>query len=208
MTEPGAAQSDTVLSARLPQQDECGFHDLVAAHHATMLTVARAIIGEAFAEEVVQEAWVSVYRSLPKFEGRSSLKTWIYRIVSNEAISRLRKESRQVPLDDIDSIESSYSNRSRFTADGFWRQPPPHWGTESPEALLEEEDLRKCIERTLTILPTQQKAAFLLRDVEQLPLNDLCNILQVSDSNIRVLLHRARLKLMEVIDHYQETGEC
>lgn len=208
MSDDDSSESIDQMLERLLRQDNDAFRELIETHHNAMVTVARAIVGDTFAEEVVQESWVSVYKALPGFEKRSSLKTWIYRIVSNEAISRLRRESRQVSLDVLESVNSSYSDQSRFTPDGFWREPPPHWGMESPEALLEEDDLRRCIEYTLTQLPPQQKAVFMLRDVEQQTLGEICNILHVSDSNIRVLLHRARLKLMEVIDHYQETGEC
>lgn len=195
--------------AALRRQDPSAFHDLIDAHHGGMLAVARAIVGEAFAEEVVQDAWLSIYNALPGFEGRSALKTWLYKIVANGAKTRLRRENRQVSLDALEETGAgSYLDGGRFTANGFWKEPPPAWGTEAPEALLEESDLRKCIEATLERLPPQQKAVFVLRDIEQQELNEICNILQASNSNVRVLLHRARLKLMEIIDRYQETGEC
>ena len=192
----------------LRQQDHTAFSALVGRYHRPLVAVARSIIGDSLAEEVVQEAWVSVYRALPAFEGRSSLKTWIYTIVGNEARSRLRREKRIVALADISEPESDYLDGSRFAADGHWQTPAPDWHLESPEQLLEEAQLQQCIEVTLDMLSPNQKAVFTLRDIEQQSLDDICNILALNDSNVRVLLHRARVKLMQVIDRYQVTGEC
>jgi RNA polymerase sigma-70 factor (ECF subfamily) len=192
----------------LQQQDHGAFSALVTRYHRPLVAVARSIIGDSLAEEVVQEAWVSVFRALPGFEGRSSLKTWLYTIVGNEARSRLRREKRIVALEDLGTPDTDYLDGSRFKPDGHWETPAPAWHMESPDQLLEEAQLQNCIEITLGILPPNQKAVFTLRDIEQQSLEEICNILQLSDSNVRVLLHRARLKLMQVIDRYQVTGEC
>lgn len=190
----------------LRQQDHTCFSNLVTRYHHTLLTVARSIIGPALADEVVQESWVSAYQSLPRFEGRSSIKTWLFTIVSNHAKSRLRKESRSISLDALEEMDPGFSDR--FRPDGHWREAPSQWHTESPESLLEEKQLQHCIDRTLAQLPPMQRAVFTLRDMEQVSLADICNNLGLSDSNVRVLLHRARLRLMQVIDRYQETGQC
>lgn len=192
----------------LKRQDHSAFSALVARHHRALVAVARSIIGDSLAEEVVQEAWVSIYRALPGFEGRSTLKTWIYTIVGNEARSRLRREKRIVALEDLAEPESPYLDGSRFSANGHWSAAVPGWHLDSPDQLLEEQQLQHCINVTLGLLSPQQKAVFTLRDIEQQSLEHICNILQLGDSNVRVLLHRARLKLMQVIDRYQETGEC
>lgn len=192
----------------LQQQDHAAFSLLVARYHRPLLAVARSIIGDSLAEEVVQEAWVSIFRSLPGFEGRSSLKTWLYTIVGNEARTRLRKEKRIVALEDLGEAEPAYLDGSHFNRVGHWRTPPPDWHNESPEQLLEEQQLQKCIDATLALLSPTQKAVFTLREIEQQSLGDICNILELNDSNVRVLLHRARVKLMHVIDRYQVTGEC
>ena len=202
---PMATDPDIAL---LRQQDHGAFSALVSRYHRPLLAVARSIVGESLAEEAVQEAWVSIYKALPGFEGRSSLKTWLYTIVGNEARSRLRREKRIVALEDLAESASAYLDGSRFSADGHWQTPPPVWHTESPEQLLEETQLQKCIEITLQMLSPHQKAVFTLREIEQQSLGDICNILQLNDSNVRVLLHRARVKLMQVIDRYQVTGEC
>lgn len=200
-----AAEADTVL--RLQSGDKAAFSDMVRKYHSQLQVVARAIIGPSLAEEVVQEAWVSAYKAIGRFEGRSSLKTWLYTIVSNGAKTRLRKESRQVQFKDDDE-QDSYLSGERFAHDGHWSNPPPSWDIDTPDQLLQEEQLQGCIEKTLLLLPPQQKAAFTLRDIQQQPLEEICNILNTSNSNTRVLLHRARLSLMQVIDRYRETGEC
>ena len=198
----------TLLLERLRKQDRQAFEELVRAYHQKMVTIARAIVGSSIAEEVVQEAWISIYKALPNFEGRSSIKTWLFTIVSNTAKTRLRKESRLVSLNMSDDDPSSYMTDRRFKDDGRWSSPPPVWETASPDKLMEEDQLLKCLEHTLELLPPAQKSVFLLRDLEQQSMTEIRNILDLSDSNIRVLLHRARLKLMQIIDKYQETGKC
>ena len=191
--------------------DHGAFSALVRRYHRRMLIVARAIAGEAWAEEVTQEAWVSIFRALPAFEGRSSLQTWMFTIVRNEARTRLSKESRFVQMDAgaasqlPDSLEHL---QERFREDGHWQDPPAAWHIDSPASLLEEQQLRRCIHHTLTLLSADQRAVFTLRDLQQMAMEDICNILDLSHSNVRVLLHRARLTLMQVIDRYQETGTC
>lgn len=200
---------ETDLVNRLLQGDQHAFRELIKQHHRLMLSVARAIVGDAFAEDVVQDAWTAVYTALPRFEGRSALKTWILTIVANEARARLRRDSRMTSLNELDGEEpGSYLDQQHFRSNGHWQTPVPQWGNESPEALLEEKQLQHCIAKTLNILPPLQKAAFLLRDVEQQPFDDICTLLNVSSANVRVLLHRARLTLMQMIDRYQETGTC
>jgi len=196
----------------LRQGNRAAFTRLVKRYHNQFVVIARAIAGDTWAEEVTQEAWISIYRALPKFEGRSSLKTWLFTIVKNQAKTRRSKEQRLVSLDttEIDGSSESFAAtlNERFKQDGHWKEAPTQWHTESPAALLEEAQLKKCIKHTLKQLSPEQSAAFTLRDLQQLPLDEICNILEISSSNVRVLLHRARLKLMQVIDHYQETGTC
>lgn len=197
------------LIAQLMKGEDRAFRHIIAQYHSLMLSIARTIAGDTFADDVVQEAWVSVYRNIVNFEQRSSLKTWLLTIVSNQAKARLRKESRQISLEQLDGeIPGSYLDNAHFKSDGHWQQSVPQWNNESPESLLEEQQLQHCINRTLDLLPPAQKAAFMLRDIEQQSFEDICNILSVSASNVRVLVHRARLTLMQVIDRYQETGSC
>ncbi|HEY5718363.1 MAG TPA: sigma factor, partial [Motiliproteus sp.] len=130
---------DTELEAELlPQlqrQDDTSFNRLVRLYSGVMLSLARSIVGDAIADEVVQEAWLSAYRALPKFEGRSSLKTWLLRITANQARTRLRKENRSVAMDAL-SPGGEGVLQGRFAEDGHWRIPPSGWHDDSPEALL------------------------------------------------------------------------
>jgi RNA polymerase sigma-70 factor (ECF subfamily) len=184
---------ESELIAQLIHGDDQAFRHVIALHHSLMLNIARAIAGDIFADDIVQEAWVSVYKNIANFERRSSLKTWLLTIVSNQAKARLRKESRQVSLEQLDGeATGSYLDGANFKADGHWQQSIP----------------QHCINRTLNLLPPAQKAAFILRDIEQQSFEDICSILAVSAANVRVLVHRARLTLMQVIDRYQETGSC
>jgi len=191
------------------QGNDVAFAQLIRQHQNTMLYLARSIVGDVFAEDVVQEAWVSIYANIGKFERRSSLKTWVYRIVSNLATTRRRKESRKSSLDELDGeVSGSYLDASNFKNDGHWKTPPRSWQTESPDQLLEEQQLKHCIHKTLDKLPDLQKSVFLLREIEQIAFEDICELLNISAANVRVLLHRARLELMQMIDRYQETGSC
>ena len=204
-TVPNTSQD--ALLARLRRGDNEAFRQLIADHHPKMLIVARSIVGDTFAEDVVQEAWTSIYRAVGRFEGRSSLATWMFQIVSNEAKSRLRREKRQVSFGDIDEAGATL-DPSAFDEKGHWTSPPKRWDINSPELMLQEDQLRHCIEHTLTTLPEKQKAVFLLRDLEQVALTEIAALLSLAEGNVRVLLHRARLRLMDVVNHYQETGEC
>jgi RNA polymerase sigma-70 factor (ECF subfamily) len=168
-----------------------------------MVHLARAIVGEAIADEVAQEAWVAVLRALPKFERRSSLKTWILRIVSNTAKSRLRHESRSVHLGDA-LEESPIVDPARFKANAHWANPPAMWHAETPDALLASTELRDCLNAALAGLPPLQRAAVTLRDMQGLSMEVICKILEVSESNGRVLLHRARSRIQMAIEEQQE----
>jgi len=185
--------------------DEAVFNQVFKAYYGSMQAVAYAIAGPVIADEVVQEAWLSALKALPKFEGRSSLKSWLIRIVANEAKTRRRKENRSVSLE---SIQDSWATDPRFTENSHWKNPSAQWHGDTPEDLLSAEELRECIEKNMQKLPENQLAALRLRDAGGLSMDELCNILEVSSSNVRVLLHRARDKVLRVIDHFQITGEC
>lgn len=204
-----APDDDEALIAGLVAGEDRAFCTLIKRYQSTMLAIARAINGDTFAEDVVQDAWLSIYKNIAKFERRSSLKTWIITIVSNEAKGRLRRESRRVSLDELDGeAPGSYLDGAHFNNDDHWSAPIPSWHSESPEQLLEEKQLQRCINKTLSVLPATQRAAFMLRDIEQESFADICSMLEISAANARVLVHRARLTLMQVIDRFQETGTC
>src|SRR6478736_3538099 len=176
-------QADDELLVRLRAGEKQAFIELVRIYHAPMQRVAAAIVGDAQAEEAVQEAWLAAIRNLDGFQGRSSLKTWLFTIVGNEAKTRLRKKKREVSVEELDI--SHLFAPDRFASDGHWAQPPAAWHDESPEALLSYEDFQRCLDKTLTDMPSVQRAVLALRDEEGLELELICNILGVSASNAR-----------------------
>lgn len=197
--------SEEEILRRLLDGDDAVFSAVFSLHYNAMQSVAYAIAGGVIADEVVQEAWMSALRALPKFEGRSSLKSWLIRIVANEAKTRRRKENRSVSLE---SMQESWATDPRFAENSHWNNPSSQWHGDTPEELLSAQELKDCIEKNMEKLPENQLAALRLRDSAGLSMDELCNILEVSSSNVRVLLHRARDKVLQVIDHFQITGEC
>lgn len=204
--------TDIILLQRLRDGEKQAFVELVRLYHAPMKYFAAAIVGDAQAEEAVQEAWLAAMRSLDKFEGRSSLKTWLFTIVGNEARTRLRKTKREFSLDALADECGCHVNDllapERFLTDGHWAKVPTSWHDDSPEALLSQHDFQRCLEKLLVALPAPQRAALLLRDQDGLELDEICNVLGVSASNVRVLVHRARLRVYGMVEHFEETGTC
>jgi len=201
----------TEVASGLRQGDEQGFSELVREHHHGLLAIARAIVGPQDADEAVQNAWIKAYRAMTAFEGRSSPRTWLTRIVINEARMLLRKQGQQAAratLPDMDGEDDPLAGR--FTTQGLWQreyQPSP-WHAEAPEDILMGEELADCLATMLADMPTRQLAVLELRDVQGLGFDEICNILELTASNVRVLLHRARAWLYQRIEHYQESGEC
>ena len=196
--------SDDELIPRLLAHDDAAYTQLVSAHHGLMVYLARAIAGEAIADEVAQEAWLSVIRALPRFEQRSSLKTWILRIVNNTAKSRLRHESRSLSLEDMLGDRGD-TDPARFTAAGRWASPPVVWHADTPDDLLASEELRHCIDAAIQGLAPLQRAVVTLRDMQGQRMDDICKILEISESNGRVLLHRARRRIQAAIDEFHQS---
>jgi len=191
---------EQALIEKLIAGDQAAFEHLVSQYHNIMLSVARAIVGEAFADEVVQEAWISSIKALPKFEGRSKLKTWLLHIVSNGAKSRVRRENKMVSLDEgWESVPAD-----KFDSRGHRLDNVSPWEEATPEALLANDQLQVIIEETFQKLPALQRAALTMYDMEGINMDEICNILDVSTSNVRVLLHRARTTLHHSIEKYQD----
>lgn len=190
---------ENVLIKKLIQGDPKSFEHVVEEYHNIMLSVARAIVGESIADEVVQDAWISAIKALPKFEQRSSLKTWLLQIVSNGAKSRVQRENRYISLD----YEEDPSETSLFDQRGHRVSAPSRWDDDTPEAILANEDLTQIIEQSYQKLPAMQRAILTMIDIEDMSLEQVCNILAISSSNARVLLHRTRVALHLSIDDYQ-----
>ncbi|AOE86634.1 RNA polymerase sigma factor [Pseudomonas sp. TCU-HL1] len=199
--------ADADLLPRLLAGEQAAFRELIGAYQGAMRAVAYAIAGQRHVDEVVQDAWLAVVRNLDGFQQRSSLKTWLLTIVANTARSRLKQSRREVLLDDLAAPHGTVGE-ARFAEDGHWAATVPAWHEDSPEALLTEEELRECLEKTLLSLSDMQRGVVLLRERQGLELEEICNVLEISLSNVRVLLHRGRLKLFATLEHFEETGQC
>ncbi|MCH7743869.1 MAG: RNA polymerase sigma factor [Proteobacteria bacterium] len=199
-------QEQELISAMIRKED-AAFRQAIKQYQSSMLYLAHSFVGNKIADEVVQEAWFSAIRALPKFERRSSLKTWLLRIVANEAKTRLRKENRLTSLEAMTAENRHLSDR--YAGNGHWGDKiPAQWDSDSPEELLSVQELKQCMDQLIESLPELQGATLNLREQQGYSLDDICNILEVSESNVRVLLHRARNRLFLCIEHFQETGEC
>jgi len=183
------ALTDEGLLDGLRTGEERAFEELVRRHHRALLAVARSIVGESEAEEVVQIAWIKAHRALPAFEGRSSLRTWLSRIVMNEGRMQLRSRKREVFIDDAFAGDGD-ALTDRFQPSGAWSSPPHQWQEDSPEALLTAEHLQDCLQRLMREMPDNQRVLLEMRDAGGIDFDQICNALEISASNARVLLHR------------------
>lgn len=198
---------DSALLARLLSGEQKAYRELVATYQGAMRAVAFAIVGSRNADEVVQDAWLAVVNNLDGFQGRSSLKTWLLTITANTAKTRLKHNRREVLIDDLPGPHGTIGDE-HFAGDGHWLLAPHAWHQDTPEKLLMEVELRECLEKTLVSLSASQGSVLLLRERQGLELEEICNLLDISLSNVRVLLHRARLKVFATLEHFEETGKC
>jgi RNA polymerase sigma-70 factor, ECF subfamily len=199
-----ATETDETVLARLLAGDEQAFSDLVATHQGSLLRLARTFVSDrGAAEEVVQETWLGVLKGLRTFEGRASLKTWIFRILVNRARTRGARDGRTLPFSALEEEGGGGADlMDRFSAEGRWTHPPSLWPEENPEALLLRTETQSCLLGAVEGLSPAQRAVVTLRDVEGLEAADVCNILAISETNQRVLLHRARTKVRATLAHH------
>ena len=187
--------------------DESAFVMLMREYGAMMLRVALMYVStRAVAEEVVQEAWIGVLNGIGRFEGRSSLKTWIFRILTNTAKTRAQREGRTVPFSSLarDDEEGGAVDAERFLGSGerfpgHWGAPPRRWG---PDERLLSAEARRVVDDAIAKLPPAQRAVITMRDVEGLDADEVRNALEISETNQRVLLHRARSKVRQALEEY------
>jgi RNA polymerase sigma-70 factor (ECF subfamily) len=204
---PAVTSADEAeLLARLRDGDERAFEELVDRHYGTMLAVARGYVkSRAVAEEVVQEAWLGVLAGLDRFEGRSSLRTWIIRIVANIARTRGVREARSVPLSSLapEGDEAAVDpDRFRGSDDAFpghWRQYPSDWQALPEQALFGRETL-ELVMAVVKQLPPAQQQVITLRDITGCSAEEVCEALEISAGNQRVLLHRARSRVRSALE--------
>ncbi len=208
---PPADATEQRLVAALRARDEAAFQELVDRYGASLLRVARLYVSSrAVAEEVVQETWLAVLAGIDRFEGRSSLKTWLFRILANRAKTRAVREARTVPfsavLPEAEGSESAVDPDRFLPADhprypGHWASPPRSWSRVPEEQLLGAE-ARAVIADAIAELPAAQQAVISLRDVEGWGSEEVRELLDLSEVNQRVLLHRARSKVRAALERY------
>jgi RNA polymerase sigma-70 factor (ECF subfamily) len=187
--------------ARLRRGEEAAYRRLIRRYHGSLVGVAGGIIGSrAQAEEVVQDAWLAVFASVARFEGRSTLAAWIFTIVLNRARSRGRHEGRLVALPEGLAGGERGVPEGEFLPDGHWREAPALWDELDPERVVGGRQLWDHVQEVIGRLPAGQRAVIILRDIEGASAGEACALLSLSPENQRVLLHRARNRVRRAID--------
>ena len=204
-TQPSDRPDDVALVDALRQRDERAFALLVGRYHAALLRLALMYVAtKEQAEDVVAETWLGVLNGIDKFEGRSSLKTWIFRILVNRAKTKGVRERRSVPFSSLegDGDEDQPSvDPARFGETGAWSAPPQSWES-IPEDRLLSSETRMVIDDAIAGLPDLQRAVITLRDVQGFSAEEARDLLDLSEVNQRVLLHRARSKVRARLEDY------
>jgi RNA polymerase sigma-70 factor, ECF subfamily len=189
--------------------DEAAFVELMRLYGPSMLRIAQLYVrSRAVAEDVVQDTWIAVFNGIGRFEGRSSLKTWLFRILTNTAKTKAVREARSVPFSALggDEEDGPAADPDRFLGPderfpGHWSSPPASWGSAPEERLLASESLA-VIRAAIDRLPPAQALVITMRDVEGLDSEEVRNVLDISETNQRVLLHRARTKVRRALEEY------
>ena len=209
----GGREGDRGVVDRLRAGDEGAFVALLDRHSPAMLRLASCHLPHASAEEVVQETWLAVLKGIRRFEGRSSLKTWIFSILTNRTKTRAQREGRTLPFSALvnpseEAAEPSVDPTRFLPADHpqwphHWATPPKSWG-ESPEERLLTRESQARIQQAIDALPHGQRQVITLCDVEEWEPEEVCSVLGVTRTNQRVILHRARSKVRRALEQYFE----
>jgi RNA polymerase sigma-70 factor (ECF subfamily) len=200
-------EDESALLERLRSGDEAAFDALVSAHDGSLRRVARTFVRtDAAADDVVQETWLGVVRGLQAFEGRSSLRTWIFSILVNTARTRATRDARSLPFSALEGDAGPAVDPAAFGADGRWSSAPARL-TDDPETGLLSGELRTHLLGAVEQLGPDQRAVITLRDLVGLPAAEVCELLGVSDANQRVLLHRARSRVRTALLPLVEVSE-
>lgn len=209
---PTSTQAEAALIRALRAKDEAAFETLIERYHSTLVRLAQMYVDDrALAEEVAQEAWLGVLQGLERFEGRSSLKTWLFRILTNIAKTRGQRERRSISFSAIAAELGPAIEPDDFIQDdpdriGHWAAAPRPWEG-LPEAHLQSQETLAIIRRAITALPPAQREVITLRDVEGWSAEEVCNALELSETNQRVLLHRARARVRQALAAYFADAE-
>jgi RNA polymerase sigma-70 factor (ECF subfamily) len=210
------AGDEADLVAALRRGDEAAFVTLVERYHTALLRLAMLYVGDRpTAEEVVQETWLGVLRGLGRFAARSSLKTWLFHILLNRAKTRAQREDRTIPFsahwDRATAPDEPAVAPERFLpADHprwphHWASRPRDWG-DTPEERFLSQETRACLDAAIAVLPPSQREVIVLRDIEGWTAAEACHLLAISETNQRVLLHRARSKVRQALEYHLEEG--
>jgi RNA polymerase sigma-70 factor (ECF subfamily) len=192
------------LLSRLRAGDERAFEAIVMKHDGALRRVARSYVRtDAAVDDVVQETWLGVVRGLDGFEGRSSLRTWIFRILVNQARTRAVRDARSLPFSTLDDDDGPAVDPTAFAADGRWTSAPRRLDCD-PETGLLSAELRAHLLAAVDELSPDQRAVITLRDLVGLPAADVCQLLDITDGNQRVLLHRARARIRTALTPLME----
>ena len=210
LAEDPAAGPDGRTVAALRAGDERAFRELFERSYPMMKRVARGYVAsDAVAEEIVQDTWMAIVTGIERFEGRAALGTWMFSILTNQAKSHGARERRAVPFASIApaDVEEPAVDSDRFQKDdeawpGHWATPPRPW--QKPERRLLSLEAREQLKEALSQLPERQRLIVVLRDVEGLSAEEVCDLLELSQENQRVLLHRGRSRLRAFLEQYLE----
>jgi RNA polymerase sigma-70 factor, ECF subfamily len=205
-SRPRLSYEERSLVEALRRREEGAFVSLLERHSGSMKRIARLYVRtDSVADEVVQETWLAVIEGVDRFEGRSSLRTWIFSILTNIAKTRADQERRTLPFSALGDPgdEGPAVDPERFSPTDHWASPPRSFGQLPEDRLLAGETLA-IVERAIEALPASQQAVITLRDVEGWNAKEVCNVLELSETNQRVLLHRARSKVRRALEEYFE----
>jgi RNA polymerase sigma-70 factor, ECF subfamily len=199
--------AESLLVARLRSGDERAFDELVRKNHSALIRMAMGYVREReIAEEVVQDTWMSAIDALKRFEGRSSLRTWLFGILIHKAKDRGVRESRHVAFsafagseDNDEAIDPSRFHSSGVDAGG-WAFPPGLWDERTPEKLLASKQMFVALSQAVDELPTSLREVLVLKDVEGLDAKAICELLNITETNLYVRLHRARERVREAME--------
>jgi RNA polymerase sigma-70 factor (ECF subfamily) len=205
------ADADAQLVAALKRRDEAAFVTLVERYQHSLLRLALVYCRTmAVAEEIVQDTWLGVIQGIDRFEGRASFKTWLFQILVNRARTRAEREGRAVSFSSL-AEEAEMSGEPAVPPERFrpvddkwpnnWAVPPQSWGESTDAGLLARETM-DLVKRAIAKLPSAQQQVITLRDVEGWTAEDVCNVLLISETNQRVLLHRARSHVRSALESH------
>jgi RNA polymerase sigma-70 factor, ECF subfamily len=199
---------EQALITQLRNADESAFAFLLERYQASLVRVALMYVKDReTAEEVVQETWIAMLNGLDRFEGRSSLKTWLFSILMNKAKTRAQRENRYLPLTEYeDDQDGPTVEVERFKDNAHWSTRPNDWDN-LPETQILSHETEDIIRSTIASLPPNQREVITLRDVEGWSSEEVCNVMDITETNQRVLLHRARAAVRRVLEKYFDKSE-